>query len=460
MTQTPLSNDVASVKQFETVFYLKPRDVKIDVDLPRFRKDMGDVTSLARSIAEKGQLQPCIVDADHRLIAGGRRLAACILLDREVMCILLNETSQRKKRELELIENLERKQFTPAEEAQAIAEIHRLKQEEFGTTKQGAGVKDGWALGDTANLVGKSRASVSNALSIADAINAFPELKSCKTQAQIMNTAKTLAKSVQKLDALEEYAENIKQKIKLFALYNEDATKHMAKVQDNTIDLLLTDPPFGIDIGDVARGIGGVVGGGTLAGEYYEDSKDYAMHCYSVLAKHSIRFTKPTSSAYIFVAPEHFNTIREMFSEVGWLCHVRPIIWVKSQTGQTNHPKLWPGSCYEMILFARREGAELFKEGAPDIINIPKLPPSQKDYPSEKPVPLMQELIQRSAHPNMLMYDPFMGSGASVEAAHLEKLRSVGVDKSINAYAVAVKRMAKYCTDAVAGLDDVEAGIE
>ena len=52
------------------------------VEGQRFRKDMGDIDALASSIRDIGLLQPIGVDDEHRLVFGGRRLAAFRLLDR------------------------------------------------------------------------------------------------------------------------------------------------------------------------------------------------------------------------------------------------------------------------------------------------------------------------------------------------------------------------------------------
>ena len=48
----------------------------------RFRKDLGDLQTLAKSIQEIGLLQPIVVNQDNELIAGKRRLEACKLLGR------------------------------------------------------------------------------------------------------------------------------------------------------------------------------------------------------------------------------------------------------------------------------------------------------------------------------------------------------------------------------------------
>jgi N6-adenosine-specific RNA methylase IME4 len=79
----------------------------------RHRKDLGDIASLARSIAEIGLLHPIVIRPDGALIAGGRRLAACTMLgwvDIPVTVVDLENIIRG-----ELAENTERKDFLPSE---------------------------------------------------------------------------------------------------------------------------------------------------------------------------------------------------------------------------------------------------------------------------------------------------------------------------------------------------------
>src|SRR5215831_2363684 len=79
----------------------------------RFRKNLGDINSLATSIEEVGLLHPIVVRADGRLIAGERRLAACKKLNWKsvpVTVLDLNEVIRG-----EFAENAHRKDFLPSE---------------------------------------------------------------------------------------------------------------------------------------------------------------------------------------------------------------------------------------------------------------------------------------------------------------------------------------------------------
>lgn len=98
----------------------------------RRREDMGDVQGLADSIAKYGLLHPIVVDDKNRLVAGGRRLEACRLLGwEEIEAWSLGELSERQLREIELEENLRRKDLTEKEYTKNFIELAEIKAEQL-----------------------------------------------------------------------------------------------------------------------------------------------------------------------------------------------------------------------------------------------------------------------------------------------------------------------------------------
>lgn len=89
------------------------------------RKDVGDVTELADSIKEQGLQQALVVTPDHeehgerlfRVVIGHRRLAACKLAGIERVPCVVRELDAKTERELMLVENCQRSDLTPLEEA-------------------------------------------------------------------------------------------------------------------------------------------------------------------------------------------------------------------------------------------------------------------------------------------------------------------------------------------------------
>lgn len=425
----------------DRIFYLNPQKIIVHENLPRYRKDSVKVKSLLESIIKSKQHHPIVVTENLELIAGGRRLAACLLGGIDVRCTYRTNLSPIQMREIELEENLQREDLSPADEADAIADLHVLKQEIYGQTSSGK--EGGWRLVDTADAISMSKGTVIDNINISAALKNFPELRILKTRKAIKKAVKGCQQVVDRAEAVQEW-EALIQKENRVELLLEDATIDMLKLEDNSIDILLTDPPYGIEIDKIATSVGGSTGGFSTSGYKFNDNAEYALTLYEVLAEESYRFTTENAHAYVFVAPEFFVWIRSLMMDAGWDAYIKPIIWVKRESGQCNMPERWPSSCYEMILYCRKATSQLVVQGMPDWIPEDPVLESKRIHPTEKPVSLLQKLLTRTSLPGQRLYDPFNGSGSSLEAGLRQKLIVRGCDKSIDAYNAANKRIAEY----------------
>ena len=97
---------------------------------------MGEIEDLKASIAEHGILQPLIVapidETRYRLIAGERRFTAALALNLTAIPAIVRSVEDHRRLEVQLIENLHRKDLTPFEEADAFWRL----QDEFGLTQE------------------------------------------------------------------------------------------------------------------------------------------------------------------------------------------------------------------------------------------------------------------------------------------------------------------------------------
>lgn len=107
----------------------------------RHRLDMGDVDSLAESIRRIGLLHPIVVTPDHRLIAGGRRLAACDQLGwAEIpVRVVANLTDARALLEAERDENTCRKEMAASEAVSLGKALEALERPKAEARQQAAG---------------------------------------------------------------------------------------------------------------------------------------------------------------------------------------------------------------------------------------------------------------------------------------------------------------------------------
>lgn len=125
---------------------------KIDPNPYQPRKEFDDIEGLAQSIRQNGILQPLTVrrtDERYQLVAGERRLRAAKLLNMEfVPCIVITIT-ERNSAMMALIENIQRRDLSFFDEAEAIARLIDF----YGMTQEDAAVK-----------LGKSQSAIANKL--------------------------------------------------------------------------------------------------------------------------------------------------------------------------------------------------------------------------------------------------------------------------------------------------------
>lgn len=137
----------------------EPAPTEIDIDRiktnpvqPRFRLDESRLEELAASIRENGILQPVLVRPSkdgYQLVAGERRLAAAQRAGLLRIPAVVREVPDERLLELALVENIQREQLNPIEEAQAchnLMDTLRMTQEEL------------------AARLGKERSTIANAL--------------------------------------------------------------------------------------------------------------------------------------------------------------------------------------------------------------------------------------------------------------------------------------------------------
>jgi ParB family chromosome partitioning protein len=104
-------------------------DVKVK---RRIRKEMGDIETLAESLKIFGQINPIVITPKNVLISGHRRLEAARALGwRTINAVIMEFPDALSKLEYEVEENIQRRDFTPQEVAEATRRIYRLKNPGF-----------------------------------------------------------------------------------------------------------------------------------------------------------------------------------------------------------------------------------------------------------------------------------------------------------------------------------------
>lgn len=226
---------------------------------PRTRMDEGALNELADSIREQGVLQPILVRLSgqkdgknvYEIIAGERRFRAAKIAGLKEMPALVKEVDDQTAAAMALIENIQREDLNPLEEAQGI---HRLISD-FGFTHEQA-----------ANAVGRSRSAVSNLLRLLNLVKPVQTmlvagdidmgharaLLAADSAMQITLASQIVGKRMSVRDAEKLVAKSLSEKSAANRKRQKDKSGDIAQLESELSDLLATQVVF--KIGAKGRG--------------------------------------------------------------------------------------------------------------------------------------------------------------------------------------------------------------
>lgn len=196
----------------------------------------------------------------------------------------------------------------------------------------------------------------------------------------------------------------------MIEIYNENCLDGMKRIKDESIDLIVTDPPYPT----TKRG-GTGNSGGMCKKKEFSDGKVFKHNNIKPIEyiPEFFRILKDGSHCYIMTNHVNLYEILTVAKESG-LHFIKSLIWNKGNKimGQAYM------SQFEYILFFRKgKFKKINRCGTADILNVPNKKTKDEEgkniHDTEKPVELMRILIENSTQEEELVLDPFMGSGAT-----------------------------------------------
>lgn len=181
-------------------------------------------------------------------------------------------------------------------------------------------------------------------------------------------------------------------------IYTGDARQLAGGIPDNSIDLLVTDPPYFLPVNTYV-GVRGTTYHRRTVGDM-----SVMQTYFDVILGEFARKLKPTGSAYVFCDGQSYPLIyRGLYPHFKY---VRPLIWDKliSYNGYT-----WRHQ-HELIAWGEGYDAQRVPTGDGDILKFRGVEQKDRLHPAEKPVELITRLIDKhnDAH---IVFDPYCGSG-------------------------------------------------
>jgi len=216
-----------------------------------------------------------------------------------------------------------------------------------------------------------------------------------------------------------------------FQLTRGDAVAWLRTLPNESIDLVVTDPPY--ESLEKHRAIGTT----TRLKHSKASSNDwfeiFPNDRFAELFAEIYRVMKKNTHFYLYCDPETMFFAKPVAEAAGFKFW-KQIIWDKVSIGMGYHYR----ARYECILFFEKGKRKLNDLGIADIISVPRV---RGGYPAEKPPQVTEVLIKQSTVPGELVIDPFMGSGSSGVAAAALGRQFLGNDLCAEAIDITRRRL-------------------
>jgi ParB/RepB/Spo0J family partition protein len=421
-----------------------------DIDLgDRARKEYYIDEDFLDSIREKGIIQPITVCRStgvrpYKLLAGGRRFTAAQSLElSEIPCVIRDSGGELDDREIEYLENAQRRDLTWQENLNLVTSIQQLMKDKYG--ERGSQSK-------TARFLDRSVGGISRVMGLAQTIERFPALLACTTEDEAVKKARKILEGAVVVQLGKQHAAAAVEAGITSSTVESTLSHHSGQIDDPylfiarraaahyrigdcfaglqemidnkltpPIQLVEVDPPYGIDLqtqkkGDSSREL-----------DIYEEipREKYREWTFELISKIDQVIPEDCRIIYWF-GQEWYNTIVDAFESVSWSYDPIPCIWSKG-SGQTNSPDLYLARTYETFMVATKgKGIPIASRGRANVFSCPPVSPTKKYHPTQKPLSLMTDILSTFGWPRGILLCPFLGSGVTLRAAYKHNMLPIG----------------------------------
>jgi site-specific DNA-methyltransferase (adenine-specific) len=426
--------------------------------------DSKKVDELLQSIQEIGLLNPITITKDNVLVAGAHRLEAMKRLGKDnIECNVLESVDKLRIELAEIDENLIRIELTIIERGDFLRNRKRVMIDLGLCSKNGGDRHLNFELKKTdesqkasnafckepiksfakltSEKTGLSERTINKDMDITKNLsievkpilvemiknkeitekdifnlNKLPKEKQITTVEKITSGKVKDVKDAINLIQKEEKKKEIAEQIKIIEQKQEDKNKlicgdaliELAKLPKHSIDLLITDPPYGIDYKSNRSEMDSHISKEGILNDGLDEAAKLLEDTMNLLSDKM----KPDCHLYIFSSWQNCDSFRYIISQYFTIKNI--LIWDKGNHGSGDLKGSW-GNRYECIIFAT-QGKREINCRKDDIISVAKINSSKLIHPTQKPWELITQLLEVSLQPGDVICDPFMGSGSTIKA--------------------------------------------
>lgn len=211
-------------------------------------------------------------------------------------------------------------------------------------------------------------------------------------------------------------------------IYHGDCRDVLTQLSDESVDLLLTDPPYGISYETAWR---------SRKDKLRKPiANDNSLAAIAEAWPSCLRVLRNDRHWYVFASP---RMIAGMIPIIGNCKHT--IAWDKGDRGTVGDLECGFGEAWEAILYGMKGRRPLNGKRPRTVIRHDWSSTMDPLHPTVKPVPLLRNLILMSTNTGEVVLDPFMGSGTTLRAAKDCGRQAIGIECDERYCEIAAKRM-------------------
>jgi len=215
--------------------------------------------------------------------------------------------------------------------------------------------------------------------------------------------------------------------MELNKIYNMDCLEGLKKLEDNSIDLIVTDPPYGMDFQSNYR-----------KEKHIKIENDKDLSWLPTFLNQCNRVLKDNSHFYMCSS---FHNLDYFMQEVKKIFELKNIlVWVKNNTSMGDLEGDYAPQ-YEFILFIQKGRKKLNGTRKSNVLKYSRT--GNKYHPTEKPLELIRFLLRNSSSKDDVVLDPFMGSGTTAVACKELDRKFIGYELEEEHFLTSEKRLNK-----------------
>lgn len=387
-----------------------------------------------------------------KLVAGGRRMAAMRMLgfqDMEIgKHVIIRDEPRTKEIEIrlkgiELEENLRRKDMTWNEQVEAKAKLFDLMVSIYGDTGAGrptgaeraAGEVRGFGVRKLAAMLGESPATVSNDLQLAKMLKAMPHLakEENKSSAQRLGNLALAVQFAKNAQAAKQAAVStplptmqptMQQHVAAisapgtlhtatpvpqmtatpalapapivetpkYVLYEGPWQANINNVADESVDLVYTDLPYGVDLDEMREAGASMTSSGHSGAINYEDKRHVVVDMLPQMMKEAYRVLRNDRFAVFFFGFNYYSELLLAGSSAGFFVNPVPVVWIKHSQSAIS-PTTRYANGYEQALVFTKGTPRFIRPGKSNLVDVPRVATSERLQVAQQPVPLVENFI-------------------------------------------------------------------